>query len=148
LPCLQRSTSSAMSAAASLPLATMRRKASRCHIGRSADQSRIRSRTVFSAAARAPCITLGIFFFPSLWRLPSREFGRPSRQSDSRVVMYDNVLYHTQVGPPRQPHFEENHGMAKPPKNHGNDWTSGDIKQLKQLAQQNTPTRVIGLKMG
>ena len=38
--------------------------------------------------------------------------------------------------------------MAKAPKNRGNDWTPADVKQLKQLARENTPTRVIGLKMG
>jgi hypothetical protein len=37
---------------------------------------------------------------------------------------------------------------TKKPPNHGNAWTSSDVKQLKQLASQNTPTRVIGLKMG
>jgi len=38
--------------------------------------------------------------------------------------------------------------MAKPPSNHGKQWTPADVKQLKQLAKENTPTRVIGLKMG
>lgn len=38
--------------------------------------------------------------------------------------------------------------MAKEPKNHGKNWTSGDLKQLKQLARENTPTRVMGLKLG
>lgn len=38
--------------------------------------------------------------------------------------------------------------MAKTPSNHGKNWTSGDVSQLKQLAKQNTPTRVIGLKIG
>jgi hypothetical protein len=37
---------------------------------------------------------------------------------------------------------------SKKPPNHGKSWTSSDVKQLKQLAGQNTPTRVIGLKMG
>ncbi|MCC6498402.1 MAG: SANT/Myb domain-containing protein [Propionibacteriaceae bacterium] len=34
------------------------------------------------------------------------------------------------------------------PKNHGTPWTASDDRQLKQLADQNTPTRLIGLKMG
>lgn len=38
--------------------------------------------------------------------------------------------------------------MAKPPANHGKNWTSSDDRQLKQLAQGNTPTRVMGLKLG
>jgi hypothetical protein len=38
--------------------------------------------------------------------------------------------------------------MAKSPANHGKQWTSVDVKQLRQLAEENTPTRVIGLKMG
>lgn len=38
--------------------------------------------------------------------------------------------------------------MAKPPSNHGKSWTPSDNKQLKELARGNTPTRIIGLKMG
>ena len=38
--------------------------------------------------------------------------------------------------------------MAKTPINHGKGWTSSDNRQLQQLASGNTPTRVIGLKMG
>ena len=38
--------------------------------------------------------------------------------------------------------------MSKTPKNHGKEWTKQDIKQLEKLADQNTPTRVIGLKLG
>ena len=38
--------------------------------------------------------------------------------------------------------------MAKTPSNHGKQWTSNDVSQLQQLANQNTPTRVIGMKMG
>lgn len=38
--------------------------------------------------------------------------------------------------------------MAKTPINHGKSWTPSDNKQLKQLASGNTPTRIIGLKMG
>lgn len=38
--------------------------------------------------------------------------------------------------------------MAKEPKNHGKHWADGDVRQLKKLADQNTPTRVIGIKLG
>jgi hypothetical protein len=38
--------------------------------------------------------------------------------------------------------------MAKKPPNAGKAWTSQNVKELKQLAQQNTPTRVIALKVG
>ena len=38
--------------------------------------------------------------------------------------------------------------MTKTPSNHGKNWTLGNVAQLTQLANQNTPTRVIGLKMG
>ena len=38
--------------------------------------------------------------------------------------------------------------MAKKPKNHGKRWTPGEVAKLKQLARENTPTRVIGLKTG
>jgi hypothetical protein len=38
--------------------------------------------------------------------------------------------------------------MPKKPANSGKSWSQSDMSQLKQLAKQNTPTRVIGLKMG
>jgi len=38
--------------------------------------------------------------------------------------------------------------MGKDPKNHGKPWTDTAVKQLERLADQNTPTRVIGLKLG
>lgn len=37
--------------------------------------------------------------------------------------------------------------MAKRLSNAGKQWTQQDVKQLKQLARENTPTRVIGLKL-
>ncbi len=38
--------------------------------------------------------------------------------------------------------------MAKYNRNSGKPWTSREVSQLKSLAHQNTPTRVIGLKLG
>lgn len=38
--------------------------------------------------------------------------------------------------------------MAKQPSNHRQQWTSQEIRQLQQLANQNTPTRVMGIKLG
>ena len=38
--------------------------------------------------------------------------------------------------------------MSKSTENTGNAWTDEEIGQLKELAGQNTPTRVIGLKLG
>lgn len=38
--------------------------------------------------------------------------------------------------------------MATEPKNHGKVWTDADVQKLRDLAQGNTPTRVIGLKTG
>jgi hypothetical protein len=38
--------------------------------------------------------------------------------------------------------------MAKTPPNSGKSWTPTDVKTLKNLVRQDTPTRVIGLKMG
>ncbi len=37
--------------------------------------------------------------------------------------------------------------MAKKPANHGKKWTRQDVSNLRKLAKQNTPTRVIGLKL-
>lgn len=36
----------------------------------------------------------------------------------------------------------------KTPPNSGKPWTPADVKELKHLAAQNTPTRVAGLKLG
>jgi len=38
--------------------------------------------------------------------------------------------------------------MAKFNRNTGKQWNNADKSQLKSLAKQNTPTRVIGLKLG
>ncbi len=38
--------------------------------------------------------------------------------------------------------------MPKYTRNSGNDWTSKEVKQLRQEARENTPTRVIGLHLG
>ena len=38
--------------------------------------------------------------------------------------------------------------MAKTPANNGKDWTKTDVAKLEKLVDQNTPTRVIGLKLG
>ena len=38
--------------------------------------------------------------------------------------------------------------MAKYNRNSGKSWTKGEINQLNKLAKENTPTRVIGLKLG
>jgi hypothetical protein len=37
---------------------------------------------------------------------------------------------------------------TKSTRNTGKPWAKGDVQQLKQLARENTPTRVIGLKLG
>lgn len=37
---------------------------------------------------------------------------------------------------------------AKSTRNTGKPWTSADVKQLKELAKGNIPTRVAGLKLG
>jgi hypothetical protein len=38
--------------------------------------------------------------------------------------------------------------MPKYIRNAGKLWTSTEVKELKKLAKENTPTRVIGLKLG
>jgi hypothetical protein len=38
--------------------------------------------------------------------------------------------------------------MAKKPPNQGKPWTKSDVRTLEKLADGNTPTRIIGLKMG
>jgi len=38
--------------------------------------------------------------------------------------------------------------MPKSTRNTGKQWSSADVKDLRSLARGNTPTRVIGLKLG
>lgn len=38
--------------------------------------------------------------------------------------------------------------MSKSTRNTGKQWSGADVSNLRQLAKQNTPTRVIGLKLG
>ena len=38
--------------------------------------------------------------------------------------------------------------MPKYNRNSGKPWTSAEVSKLEELADQNTPTRVIGLKLG
>jgi hypothetical protein len=38
--------------------------------------------------------------------------------------------------------------MAKYNRNSGKNWTDSDVSHLRSLAKENTPTRVIGLKLG
>ena len=38
--------------------------------------------------------------------------------------------------------------MAQSTRNSGTRWSKSDVAGLRQLARQNTPTRVIGLKLG
>lgn len=38
--------------------------------------------------------------------------------------------------------------MSKSTRNSGTHWSSGDERQLRQLANQNAPTRVMGFKLG
>lgn len=38
--------------------------------------------------------------------------------------------------------------VSKSTRNSGKAWTPSSVKQLQQLAKGNTPTRVIGLKLG
>ena len=38
--------------------------------------------------------------------------------------------------------------MPKSTANTGKPWSREDVSELKKLAKQNTPTRVIGLKLG
>jgi hypothetical protein len=38
--------------------------------------------------------------------------------------------------------------MAKSTRNTGKPWTEDDVRQLRDLARGNTPTRLIGMKLG
>ncbi len=38
--------------------------------------------------------------------------------------------------------------MSKSTRNTGKQWSTQEVKELNKLATQNTPTRVIGLKLG
>lgn len=38
--------------------------------------------------------------------------------------------------------------MSKSTRNSGNRWTPAEMRELRDLARGNTPTRVIGVKLG
>jgi hypothetical protein len=38
--------------------------------------------------------------------------------------------------------------MAKTTTNHRQPWSAGEKQELRKLAKENTPTRVIGIKLG
>jgi hypothetical protein len=38
--------------------------------------------------------------------------------------------------------------MSRTPAHHGEEWTDAQIQRLRELARGNTPTRVIGIKLG
>ena len=38
--------------------------------------------------------------------------------------------------------------MSHKPVNHGKPWTEDQVNKLEKLAEENTPTRVMGLKLG
>jgi hypothetical protein len=38
--------------------------------------------------------------------------------------------------------------MAKYNRNSGKQWTGSEVSAMRQMVRQNTPTRVIGLKLG
>jgi hypothetical protein len=38
--------------------------------------------------------------------------------------------------------------MSKSTKNSGKQWSPSEVSKLRSLAKENTPTRVIGLKLG
>ena len=38
--------------------------------------------------------------------------------------------------------------MTKSTRNSGTSWTAGQVRELRELGRGNTPTRVIGLKLG
>ena len=48
----------------------------------------------------------------------------------------------------RSPIHIENKAMSKSTQNTGKPWSSTEVKQVQKLANENTPTRVIGIKLG
>lgn len=44
--------------------------------------------------------------------------------------------------------FMEFKKLSKKPANHGTPWTKQQDAQMRKLVKENTPTRVVGLKLG
>jgi transcriptional regulator with XRE-family HTH domain len=62
-----------------------------------------------------------------------------------------SIAVSSATGPTKNIHRTIGRHMSnntKSTRNSGKEWKSSDVKQLKQLANENTPTRVIGLKLG
>ena len=69
----------------------------------------------------------------------------------NRGVSRDAVLAHYDLSECNHSARIENKGvkeMAKAPKNHRQPWTTADNRELKKLIKENTPTRVMGIKLG
>jgi hypothetical protein len=49
---------------------------------------------------------------------------------------------------PARSNLRKENNMPRYISNAGKHWTSQQVRQLRQMATQNTPTRVIGLKLG
>jgi hypothetical protein len=72
------------------------------------------------------------------------------------VSRYARIVERRPVLPGRRPAdnvqnlnpCQETQHMSKSTRNNGSKWTPAQEKQLATLAKQNTPTRVIGLKLG
>jgi len=44
--------------------------------------------------------------------------------------------------------MKEDFTMAKYNRNSGKSWSQSEVSQMRKMVNQNTPTRVIGLKLG
>jgi hypothetical protein len=79
-----------------------------------------------------------------------RPYGKRSIRGENRALSTALIGRKLRGGtqPAHKPQAKDEAMTAKTPSNHGKSWKPADVKQLKQLASGNTPTRVIGLKMG
>jgi hypothetical protein len=68
-----------------------------------------------------------------------------------RAPMYRQIDFRRSCyvhAPEKKRYCASEDDMANYDRNSGEDWTSEEVDQLKALAKENTPTRVIGLKLG
>lgn len=76
-----------------------------------------------------------------------------SKSSKSQAATRPTVEGPFQVAPAagacsRRRFMEDSNAMSYSTRNTGKQWTNNEKSQLRQLAMENTPTRVIGLKLG
>lgn len=89
-------------------------------------------------AVRFPAGAIEIDQFGQLEATEDPTLGRPRKARAGAKTAPASRSARTRGGPP----------ASKLNRNAGKEWNAGEVKELRHLVRENTPTRVIGLKLG